>query len=92
MTGFLKILMALVLSHRIGIGSSHVMCMSYRVCFIQIILVQQDAVAIYSASAVDKHDEDCFLLNQDTIQLPRKNVVPLVLIMSSTHPTQSTSE
>ena len=46
-TGFLEILIALVLSHKIGIGSLHVTCMSCRVCFIQRIWVQQAIVAIY---------------------------------------------
>ena len=64
--GFLEILMALILSHRVGIGSSHVTCMSCRFCFIQRIWVQQVATTIYSASAVDKETEDCCLLDQDT--------------------------
>ena len=91
-TGILEILMALILSHRIGIGSLHVMCMSCRVCFTQRIWVQQVVAAIYSASVVCKDTEDCFLLDQDTRQLPRKSVVPLMLLLSSINPTQYMSK
>ena len=65
-TGFLEIVMALVLSHRIGIVSLHVMCMSYMVCFIQIIWVQQVFAAIYSSSMVDKDTKEFFLFDEDT--------------------------
>ena len=92
MTGFLEILMALVLSHKIGIGSLHFMCMSCRVCFIQIINGQQYYVAIYYAYTVDKDTEDYFLLDQETRQLPRNNVVPLVLLLSPTYLAQFASE
>jgi hypothetical protein len=53
--------------------------------------VQQVAVAMYYALAVDKDTTDCFLLEQLTRHPPRKNVAPLVLFLSSTQPTQSTS-
>ena len=33
--------------------------------------------------------EDCFLLDHDTKQFPRKNAAPLVLFQSSTLPSQS---
>ena len=35
--------------------------------------------------------EDCFLLNQDTKQFPKKNAAPLVLFRSSTLPSKSAS-
>ena len=91
-TGFLEILMALVLSHKIGISSLHVMFMSCRVFFIQRIWVQQAAAAIYSTYAVNKDTKDCFLLDQDTKKPPKNKFVPLLLLLSSTHPAQSTSE
>ena len=91
-TGFLEILMALVLSHRIGLGLSHVMCMSCKAFFIQRIWVQQVVAAIYSSLAVYKDNEDCFLFDQDTRQFLKKNIVPLMLLLSPTHLTQSASE
>jgi hypothetical protein len=53
--------------------------------------VQQVAAAMYSASTVDRDTTDCFLLDQLTIHPPRKNVAPLVLLLSSTEPAQLTS-
>jgi hypothetical protein len=43
---------------------------------------------MYSTSTVDKEIEDCFLLNHDTKQLPKKNAPPLVFFLSSTMPSQ----
>ena len=65
-TGFFEILMALVLLQYIGMGSPYSTCISLRVCFIQRTSVQHDAVAIYSASAIDKDTDDYFLLNHAT--------------------------
>ena len=45
--------MALVLSHRIGIGSSHVTCISCRVCLIQRIQVHHATAAVYSAAILE---------------------------------------
>ena len=91
-TGFFEILIALVLSQNMGIDSSYVTYMSCRFCFIQRTWVQHAAAATYSASAVERVIEDCFLLNHETKQPPKKNVAPLVLLHVSTHPTQSASE
>jgi hypothetical protein len=46
---------------------------------------------MYFDSAVDKEIEDCFLLNQDTKPLTKKNSPPLVFFLSSTLPTQFAS-
>ena len=91
-TGFFKILIALVLSQNMGIGSSYVTCMSCRLCFIQRTWVQHVVATTYSASAVERVIEDCFLLNHETKQPPKNYAAPLVLLRVSTHPAQSTSE
>ncbi len=70
-TGFLEMLMALVLSHKMSIGSSNFTWKSYRVCFIHRIWVQHATVAMYYASTVDREIEDCFLLNQATRHPPK---------------------
>ena len=54
--------------------------------------MQHAAAAIYSASAVDREIEDCFLLIQKTSDSPKENALPLVLFLSSILPAQSTSE
>src|SRR5579862_4958296 len=46
---------------------------------------------MYSASAVDKEIEFCFLQNQDTKLLPRKKQPHDVLFLSSQFPAQSAS-
>jgi hypothetical protein len=51
-------------------GSSYSTCISVRVCFIQITHVQNDVVAIYSTTAVDKDIDDCFFLIHDTKHSP----------------------
>ena len=89
MTGFFDILMELVLSQLIIIGCSYFTSKSSSVCFIQMTWVQHDAVAIYSASAVESEMEGCFLLNHETKQFSKKNAAPLVLFQSSTLPAQS---
>ena len=53
--------------------------------------MQQDAVATYSTSTVDRVIELCFLLNQDTNLEPIKNAPPLVLFLSSMLLAQSAS-
>ena len=62
-TGLLELVIALLLSQGIGMGSSYFTCMSFIVCFIQRTWVQHIVVAIYFASGVDKDTEYCFLLN-----------------------------
>ena len=64
--GFLDMFIAMVLSQKIGMGSSYFTCMSSNVCLIQMTCVQHVVAAIYFASAIDKDNEDCFLLDQDT--------------------------
>src|ERR1044072_5562374 len=46
----------------------------------------------YSASAVDKDTQFCFLLNHDTRLFPRKKHPPDVLFLSSALPAQSASQ
>ncbi len=69
--GFFEILMALVLSQYIGMGSSYSTYISVKVCFIQRTYVQHVAAAIYSASVVDRDINDCFLLSHDTKHSPK---------------------
>ena len=77
--GILDILMALVLSHCRGIGSSYFTSKSASVWIIQIIYVQQVASTMYSSFVVDKDIEPCFLLIYATKESPKKNAPPLVL-------------
>jgi hypothetical protein len=90
--GFLERLIALVLSQWIMVGSSNVILISCRVCFIHSTCVQHSAAAIYSALVLDKEIEDCFLLIQATSDSPKRNALPLVLFLSSILPAQSTYE
>lgn len=71
-TKFFEMFITIVLSHVIGIGSSNTTLISFNVCFICITWVQQDVVAIYSTSNVDKDTESSFLLNQKTNLSPKK--------------------
>jgi hypothetical protein len=91
MTGFLEILMALVLSQLIVIGSLYFICRSSRVCFIQRTCVQQDATTMYYASVVESDVDVCFLLDHATRLFPKKNAPPLVIFLSSMLPAQSAS-
>ena len=91
MKEFFDIFMALVLSQFISIGCSYFINKYSSVYFIQITWIQHDTTRIYSASIMERKMEDCFLLDQDTKQFPKKNVVPLVLFRSTTLLTQSAS-
>jgi len=90
-TGFLVRLMALVLSQKMGIRSS-LRLKSNSCCLIHRIWAQQLPVATYSASAVDKATETCFLLCQLTKEFENKWQVPLVLFLSDLQPVKSESE
>ena len=70
-TRFFNILMALVLSQYIGMGSSYSTYISVKVCFIQRTCVQHVVSAIYSALAIDRDTDDCFLLSHDTKHSPK---------------------
>jgi hypothetical protein len=63
--------MALVLSQYIGMGSSYSTCIYVRVRFIQRTHVEHVVAAIYSASVVDKDNDDCFFLSHDTKHSPK---------------------
>ena len=65
---------------------------SKRVCFIYRIWAQHAPTAIYSASAVDKATELCFLLDQETRERPSKWQPPEVLLRSTWLPAKSESE
>uniref|UniRef100_A0A9I9EEK3 Uncharacterized protein n=1 Tax=Cucumis melo TaxID=3656 RepID=A0A9I9EEK3_CUCME len=54
--------------------------------------VQAVPAAMYSASAVDKETQFCFLLNQEIRLFSRKKQPPKVLFLSSEEPTQSASQ
>jgi hypothetical protein len=88
-TVFLEILMALVLSQLIVMGSPYHICKYSNVFFIQRTCVQQDATTMYSAYVVDSDVDVCFLLIHATINFPRKKDPPLVLFLSSILPAQS---
>ena len=69
-TRFLVMLMALVLSQKIGIICIETLkLLNY--CFIHKICAQQLPVAIYSASVVERAKEFWFLLEQETSMWPR---------------------
>jgi len=70
-TRFFEILMALVLSQYIGMGSSYSTCILVRACFIQRTCVQHVVAAVYSALTVDKDIDDCFCLSHDTKHSPK---------------------
>ena len=53
---------------------------------IQRICAQHKPVAMYSASAVDKANEFCFLLCHETSECPRKCQVSLVLFLLTLQP------
>jgi hypothetical protein len=56
------------------------------VCLIQTSCAQHCPAATYSASAVDRATEVCFLELQDTRDLPKNWHIPDVLFLSTLHP------
>src|ERR1044072_1195550 len=90
-TGFLEILMALMLSQN-KVMTSCMTLYSSSICFIQKSWVQLLPAAMYSASVVDKDTQFCFLLNHETRLFPRKKHPPEVLFLSSALPAQSASQ
>src|SRR3954467_2250275 len=62
------------------------------ICFIQTNCEQLLPAVMYSASALDKETQFCFLLNHDIRLLPRKKHPPDVVFLSSALPTQSASQ
>ena len=90
-TGFLDRLIALVLSHFRGMWS-RVTPKSLSCCFIYRLRAQQLPATIYYASAMDSTTQACFLQFQDTSELPKMRHVPLVLFLSSFHPTKLKSQ
>ena len=91
MTRFLVRLVALVLSHFKWMWSRFTQ-KSSSCCFIKRLWAQQLPTAIYYAFAVESATQACFLQFQDTSELPKRWHVPLVLFLSSLHPTKSKSE
>src|SRR3954471_20160695 len=77
--------MALSLSHRRG-TLSHWTPYSFKVCLIHSNWVQALAAATYSASAVERDIQFCFLENQHTKDLPRNWQAPDVDFLSSLSP------
>ena len=84
-TRLLANLIALSLSQRRGTWDMD-MLKSFKVCLIHNNLAQQLPAAMYSASAVDRATEFCFLELQDTREHPRNWQVPEVLFLSTLHP------
>ena len=75
LTGLFASLMALLLSHNNGIlVKRHPK--SRRVCLIQSSWAQHALVAMYSASAVERATQFCFLELQDTRDRPRELTCP----------------
>src|ERR1044071_5110282 len=98
-TGFLAILMALVLSHFIGTVEREIP-KSLSCCFNHRIWEQHEAAATYSASAVEVATEFCFFEAHEIRQGPRNWAVPEVLFLStrwrarsaSVYPTRSKTQ
>jgi hypothetical protein len=84
-TGLSAMRIALSLSHRSG-TLLKLYPKSLRVCLIQISCAQHYPAATYSASAVDRATEVCFLELHDTRDLPKNWHVPDVLFLSTLHP------
>ena len=89
-TGFLEILIALVLSHMMGTVLKDIP-KSSSCCLSQSTWEQQAAAAMYSASAVERATEFCFFEDHDTRQGPSSCAVPEVLFLSLMCPAQSAS-
>src|SRR4030066_2116456 len=81
-TGFFEILMVLRLS-QYNVKTSCSTLYSLSICFIHSSWEQLLPAAMYSASAVDKDTQFCFLLNHEIRLLPRKKQPPEVLFLSS---------
>ena len=79
-TGFLVMLMALLLSQKIGILFMKTP-KSLNCCFIHKICAQLPT-SIYSASTIEREIESYFLLDQETSIWPRNWQVPLLLFLS----------
>src|ERR1044072_3973568 len=90
-TGFLEMLIALILSQN-KVITSCLTSYSSSICFIHINCVLLLPAAMYSASAVERDTQFCFLLNQEIRLLPIKKHPPDVLFLSSEHPAQSASQ
>src|SRR3954468_343551 len=82
--------MALSLSHRRGTLSLRTPYY-FKVCLIHSNWVQALAAATYSASAVERDIQFCFLEDQHTKDLPRNWKAPDVDFLSSLSPAQSES-
>ena len=89
--GYFKILIALTLSHYNFI-TFWLTLYSFNICFIHISCEQLLPAATYSASAVDKETQLCFLLNHEIKLFPIKKHPPEVLFLSSALPTLSASQ
>ena len=87
--GFFDILIALVLSQYMNIGSLISILIPSNNCLNQKMLEKLTVASTYSISTVDWDVQFCFLLVQDTSLLPRNNALPLVLFLSSTLLSQS---
>ena len=89
--GFLEMLSVLRLS-QYNVITSCVTLYSVSICFIQIIWEQLLPAAMYSASAVERDTQFCFLLNQETRLFPKKKHPLEVLFLSLALPAQSASQ
>src|SRR6266487_474133 len=89
--GFLEILIALRLSQYKAIAFCSILY-SLSICLIQTSCEQLLPAAMYSASAVERDTQFCFLLNHDIKFSPKKKQPPEVLFLSSALPAQFASQ
>ena len=89
--GFFDRLIALVLSHLMGVVSNAIP-KSLSSWWIHKTFAHQLPMAIYSASAIDNVTEFCFLENHKISLVPKTWQVPEVLFLSTLHPTKLASE
>ncbi|KAJ0817868.1 hypothetical protein HanPI659440_Chr00c05g0715841 [Helianthus annuus] len=71
-TGFCEIEIADLLSQNKVTGNEQLICNSESTFLIHITSQVAEHIALYSASAVDLETNPCFLLFQETSELPRK--------------------
>src|ERR1044072_3005844 len=89
--GFLEISIALKLS-QYNVMTFCLTLYSLNICFIQINWVQLLPAAMYSASAVERDTQFCFLLNHEIKLLSKKKQPPEVLFLSLALPAQYASQ
>ena len=90
-TWFFDNMMAELLSQKTVVGSCFYCNKYFNILLIQIAWQNVLVVVMYSASAEERVTMGCFLDAHDTIPVPKWNVYPKVLFLSSMLPPQSLS-